>query len=152
MKSVPTARAIGKLLLGIGLFAAATAVATDTASIDQTNSMLDGAAEIERCSVSHEGRYRDGRYRKTLRYYDFDVRVTSNCVYARMECLVRYRTLVYEPSYAGSQTGVARTPWWQSSYQALILEPGEDSRTVPLGPTRRHAGSYEINCQRIRGS
>ncbi len=171
MKSVPTARAIGKLLLGIGLFAAATAVATDTVPIDAINSTFNGAAEaderlppaglpsrpsaprwsIERCSVSHQGHYRDGRYRKTRRYYDFDVRVTSNCVYARMECLVRYRALVYEPTNAGSRTEAVRASWWESSQQTLTLKPGEASETRPLGPTRRNAGGYEINCTKVKG-
>ncbi len=151
MKSLSIALAIGKLLLGIGLFAAAIAVATDTVSIDPTNLTLNGAAEIERCSVSHEGRYRDGRYLKTRRYYDFDVRVTSNCVYARMECLVRYRALVYEPTNAGSRTEAVRASWWESSQQTLTLKPGEASETRPLGPTRRNAGGYEINCTKVKG-
>ena len=154
--------AIRALFFGIGLLAMATLHATDTTSVDPA--MLDGAAEggsrahltgrssepqrsSEQCSVSHQGRYRNGRYRKArVYYYDFDVSLTSNCAYARMKCLVRYRTLVYEPYHAGSRTATARAPWWESSLQTLMLEPGETTETSPLGPTRRNAGGYEIEC------
>ena len=63
-----------------------------------------------------------------------------------MTCFVRYSTLVYEPYHAGSRTATDRAPWWESSLQTLMLEPGETTETSTLGPTRRNAGSYEIEC------
>ena len=154
--------AIHTLLLSIALLTMATSNAADTASVDPA--MLNGATEgnppphvtsrssesrwsSEQCSVSHQGRYRNGRYRKTpVYYYDFDVSVTSNCAYARLMCLVRYRTLVYGPYHAGSRSAIDRAPRWESSLQTLMLGPGETSETSPLGPTRRNAGGYEIEC------
>lgn len=160
MNSISAASAIGRLLLGIGLVAGVTSHAADTVSVDPT--ILSGSAEVskrptsaqqssEQCSVSHQGRYRSGRYGKPLRhYYDFDVSVTSNCTYDRIKCFVRYRTLVYEPYHAGSRTAKARAPWWESSLQTMTLEPGETTETSPLGPTRRNAGGYEIECTNVQ--
>ena len=159
MNSISTIQA---LLLAIGLLAMATSDAADAVSVDPT--MLNGATEgeppehvtsrssepqwsSEQCSVSHQGRYRNGRYQRTrVYYYDFDVSVTSNCRYARMMCLVRYRTLVYEPYRAGGRNAADRAPWWESSLQTLMLQPGQTTETSPLGPTRRNAGGYEIEC------
>lgn len=160
MNSISAASVIGRLLLGIGLVTGVTSHAEDTDSVDPT--MLSGSAELgkrptsaqrssEQCSVSHQGRYRKGRYGKTLHYYyDFDVSVTSNCTYARIKCFVRYRTLVYEPDHAGSRTAKAGAPWWESSLQTMTLKPGETTETSPLGPTRRNAGGYEIECTNVR--
>ena len=154
--------AIRPLPLAIGLLVVATSDAEEAVSVDPT--MLNRATEAnppehvtsrssesqwssEQCSVSHQGRYRNGRYRRTrVYYYDFDVSVTSNCKYARLLCLVRYRTLVYEPYHAGRRSAADRAPWWESSLQTLMLKPGETTETSPLGPTRRNAGGYEIEC------
>ena len=166
MNSESVGRAIRKLLLCIGFVATSAASAAEPVNL--TDSTASGGAESgkrlpaarqvsqsneprwlsEPCSVSHEGRYRDGRYLKTRRYYDFDVRITSNCSYARMNCLVRYRTQVYEPAYFGSRRETASAPRWESSLQTLIVEPGQTKVTKPLGPARRNAGEYEIDCTR----
>ncbi len=147
------------LLLGIGVLAVAASGAADTDTVDPmmhseltdreyvTSRSFEPQWPSEQCSVNHRGRYRNGSYRKTpVRYYDFDVSVKSNCTVARLMCLVRYRTLVYEPSHAGSRNTAERAPWWESSLQTLMLEPGETIETSPIGPTRRNAGGYEIEC------
>ena len=162
MKSVSV---IATLLLGNGLLAATTADAAnanlvgtsllgDSASADlpviQVSRRVEPTRLKEQCSVSHQGRYRDGRYRKAgVRYYEFDISVTSNCRSTLMKCLVRYRTLVYQRYQAGSRTIAGRAPSWESSLQILTLNPGATIKTSPLGPTRRNAGEYEIECAQV---
>ena len=141
--------AIAKLLLGLGLLAAATAEAgtgsADTRALTMSSSTSQWANES--CTVSHQGRYKKGRYRKSgVNYYDFDVSVKSNCQHARLKCLIRYRTLVHQPHDSGSLSATAEGPRWESSLQTVVLEPGKTTETRPLGPTRRNSGAYEIEC------
>ena len=165
MKSVST---IATLLLANGLIAAAMANVTDANVVDST--LLSANAETsspaheadrredlerpkEQCSVSHQGRYRDGGFRSArVPYYEFDVLVSSNCRSTFMKCLVQYRTLVHEQTRAGSRTTGATGPWWESTRQTLTLRPGETIHTRPLGPTRRNAGEYEIDCAHVSRS
>ncbi len=153
------------LLLGVGVFAAASADAENTEFGDLSalnRGEVTGTLRLrpsrraelqssqERCSVSHQGRYRDGRYRQAgVRFFEFEILIKSNCRSTLMKCLVQYRTLIFGRSHAGNQTTTARAPWWESSLQTVTLRPGETIETRPLGPTRRNAGEYEIDCARI---
>ena len=140
---------IGMLFLGIGLFCMAASEAADTGAYAMSRPSEPHWSN-EPCTVSHQGRYQKARYRKPpVNYYDFDVRVTSNCKHARLKCLVRYRTLVHQPHNAGSLSARAEGPRWESSLQTLLLEPGRTVETRALGPTRRNSGTYELECTNV---
>lgn len=105
----------------------------------------------ERCSVSHEGLYDEARVLRTREYHYFRVRLTNNCRFARMACLVHYDTLVHKPAYAGSGTRRNQPPHWESASITLRLAPRAQDETEALGPARRNAGRYRVECRKDGG-